>query len=817
MALRIPKRALLAQSPRLVNAGAKLNSGTRRRLYTRRDTANAGWVTKGTVGIGLLGAVTLGITMHFQTNDSRRHIHHEIDGKIPKDTQAKTQPDSQDDRRQVDAPLTAQDILSFGGWSFFRTSLPTDKITEYVSGWTWPAALASLQGRVGALLLELSRGKGSLYEKIANAPVDPMANPECDWDAEVRLGDELCVAERAYLRGRKRRMRQAFAKLFGVPVEDIDERDIPIVAIAGSGGGFRAMCNTAGALKGAKSNGLLDCTTYIAGISGSCWALGVMYSGVAGSPSPDNVIEHIKQRVAVPYLDMSTLDMLITPPTNKYLLSGIVQKAIQPKGDVSITDVYGTLISARLYVPSDLSRLDQRHLSLHRFRRFVDNAAYPLPIFTAISRQLQPPSDTAKAEAKEPAGKKQTPSASQEEKDLKQQARWLWFEFTPYEFGSDELGAWIPSWSLGREFNNGRSLDRSRELSFSILTGIFASAFCASLQHYLKEVQPIVKEMPTAVYGWLQDIFEDQSYEHIHPVTPNALPNYVKGIKYGLRSGSPAGIEQSDSLGFLDAGAELNIPYYPLLRRNVDCIIALDASADSQDLWFTKAEEYAARRGLQTWPQGARWPVTVPSPGPDKVAASQSQEAAAQNTKQRTPATSSPEGSGSEARSSKEAAMTPEEANRAIAESKTEEVAVQKSVTDDSGSSTSVSETSARYPGDSAYVWIGSSKDTSGPSRLDEMSEEDLAMRDGIGIVYMPLIPNEEVPGMDPADISTWRTELQPEETDKLVKLAELNFALGQEKVTKVLRAMWQRNKRERQERERLETEVKVKPAASHR
>jgi phospholipase A2 len=37
-----------------------------------------------------------------------------------------------------------------------------------------------------------------------------------------------------------------------------------------------------------------------------------------------------------------------------------------------------------------------------------------------------------------------------------------------------------------------------------------------------------------------------------------------------------------DSRGIQDAGAELNIPYYPLLRREVDCIIALDASADSQ-------------------------------------------------------------------------------------------------------------------------------------------------------------------------------------------------------------------------------------------
>ena len=41
---------------------------------------------------------------------------------------------------------------------------------------------------------------------------------------------------------------------------------------------------------------------------------------------------------------------------------------------------------------------------------------------------------------------------------------------------------------------------------------------------------------------------------------------------------------------FTRFSAELNIPYYPLLRRKVDCIIALDASADSQDLWFTRAE-----------------------------------------------------------------------------------------------------------------------------------------------------------------------------------------------------------------------------------
>lgn len=68
-------------------------------------------------------------------------------------------------------------------------------------------------------------------------PPDLDVNPECEWDAEVRLGEELCLAERAFLAERKRRMKAPFARLMGVPEKDVDVRDIPIVSIAGSGGG----------------------------------------------------------------------------------------------------------------------------------------------------------------------------------------------------------------------------------------------------------------------------------------------------------------------------------------------------------------------------------------------------------------------------------------------------------------------------------------------------------------------------------------------------------------------------------------------------
>lgn len=39
----------------------------------------------------------------------------------------------------------------------------------------------------------------------------------------------------------------------------------------------------------------------------------------------------------------------------------------------------------------------------------------------------------------------------------------------------------------------------------------------------------------------------------------------------------------------------------------------------------------------------------------------------------------------------------------------------------------------------SAYVWIGSSTNA-GPSRMDHLDEEDLALRDGIGIVYVSVV-----------------------------------------------------------------------------
>lgn len=77
-------------------------------------------------------------------------------------------------------------------------------------------------------------------------------------------------------------------------------------------------------------------------------------------------------------------------------------------------------------------------------------------------------------------------------------------------------------------------------------------------------------------------------------------------------------------------------------------------------------------------------------------------------------------------------------------------------------------------------VWIGSSKSTDEASaRLDDLDEAALLKRDGIAVVYIPLMPNDRrVPGFDPFSVSTWRREVAAEESQNLLDVAEVRSSL---------------------------------------
>lgn len=118
-------------------------------------------------------------------------------------------------------------------------------------------------------------------------------------------------------------------------------------------------------------------------------------------------------------------------------------------------------MSSRIFTPSDLTKLDPQHLSLHLSRRTVDRGQQPLPIYTAIQhsqysdaisrtiadyRSAIPP---VAVQAIHELQSERMAALSKTAADRLEKAkglvadsnsRFLWYEFTPYEIGCDEIG-----------------------------------------------------------------------------------------------------------------------------------------------------------------------------------------------------------------------------------------------------------------------------------------------------------------------------------------------------------------------------------------
>ncbi|KAF7241273.1 Cytosolic phospholipase A2 [Varanus komodoensis] len=86
---------------------------------------------------------------------------------------------------------------------------------------------------------------------------------------DLRFSMALCDEEKAFRQQRKSRIMHHLNKFLGADLTSV--RDVPVIAILGSGGGFRATVGFAGVMKALYESGVLDCATYIAGLSGSTW------------------------------------------------------------------------------------------------------------------------------------------------------------------------------------------------------------------------------------------------------------------------------------------------------------------------------------------------------------------------------------------------------------------------------------------------------------------------------------------------------------------------------------------------------------------
>ena len=663
-----------------------------------------------------------------------------------------------------------------------------DKITDVLL----PSWARMIPDAIQKLQFEVSMKPGTLADEVWQEAHDAGINPEISWDATVRVGNDLCQEERAFRRKRQAYVIKALAKYLDIEEKDVHPEDVPVIAMCGSGGGLRALVAGTSSYLSAQEAGLFDCVTYTAGVSGSCWLQALYNSSIAGQDH-ERLIHHLKSRIGTHIaFPPDALKLVTSAPTNKFLLSGYIEKLKgDPKADFGLVDVYGLLLAARLLVPhGDLAVCD-RDLKLSNQRALVDDGKHPLPIYTAVRHEI--PLDEA-AEKVDQEHKIQGDGQSLKDKvkeKARQEAWFQWFEFTPYETFCEEFGAGIPTYALGRPFNNGHNelLDTGialPEIRIPFLLGVWGSAFCATLSHYYKEIRPIVQGITG--FGGLDSMLEEKNDDliKIHPIDPGTVPNFVSGMQGRLPSSCPESVFKEDHLKLMDAGMSNNLPIYPLIRpgRGVDILVAFDASADIQaENWLSVVDGYARQRKIKGWPMGTGWPR--------------------KSTKAEETADALQE---AEATSPQEAATKVAEAREARRKETAQKEKTSGDVYHDS------LDTDLSY----CTVWVGRSEERTSDEepplskRLSANNAEDadfhlLEPDAGIAVIYFPLLPNPKVEGVDPDKtdfMSTWNFIYTPEEIEKVVSLARANFEEGREQTKRTVRAVYERKKRLREQRE---------------
>ncbi|KAI9295051.1 FabD/lysophospholipase-like protein [Neoconidiobolus thromboides FSU 785] len=419
-------------------------------------------------------------------------------------------------------------------------------------------------------------------DQIIDISKDKTLNPEMDLIANVRNEHKINEDEKHFIKNRRQAIHRAFAKLINVDKDLINPLDIPTIAYAGSGGGYRAMITSLGSLKGIKQMGLWDCLTYVSGVSGSCWLIYQYYT--VGNKNFDFIQSHLKHRLTVDPANFSTFFKMLQTDVSIPLLSALIRK-YKSEVPLSLVDIFGTLLTSRLLVTDngnvEESTLNRGYLKFSNQRNIVKEGKEPFPIYTAIRH------DT--------------------ELDYN---NFQWFEFTPFEMGSFEFDLFIPVWGLGRKFESGKSITNESEVESGTYLGLFGSAFCATIAHIFDEING---NLPQSINQWYNDMLEDYYEEmlKIHPINPISFYNpfyktKAKGSK-SIDDEKMASLVKQEQLSFMDAGMDNNLPFYPLLTnaRDVDVIIAVDASDDVKNTsWLNKASDYAKKINNQRWPVG---------------------------------------------------------------------------------------------------------------------------------------------------------------------------------------------------------------------
>jgi phospholipase A2 len=389
----------------------------------------------------------------------------------------------------------------------------------------------------------------------------------------VRQGTALGSAEEAILAKRQPTIKKTIESLVGRPLKD---QDIPRIAIAASGGGDRAMITFLAYLTALEELNVLPACSHVATLSGSTWSL----ASILAHNRPLSEMKEVFHRHEVE-TTLLTMD-------HKAIAKAIVQKFARGQA-VSACDFWGGFLADGFF--NDLPQ-DNQKVHLSSLQDAARSGKYPFPLFTSSIAGVTP---------------------------------YEWMEYSPFEIGSDFLKSWIPTEAFGKKFDNGTTTDASPEQTLGFMLGLFGSAYAANIRDVFVNALPIIEteiKNITEKKGLKSDIAQlinSTVVKDIKELTKSAKqrkiidtarlsPATVPNFTYGLKN-SP--FASSKKLTLMDGAFAFNLPFPPLLRRNVNLYFVCNAGKNYGPL--KKAAEYAQRKGYKfpSIPEGAAPEVSL--------------------------------------------------------------------------------------------------------------------------------------------------------------------------------------------------------------
>ena len=342
---------------------------------------------------------------------------------------------------------------------------------------------------------------------------------------------------------------------------------LPNIGIAVSGGGYRALLNGGGVLSAFDSRtdnstasghigGLLQSSTYLAGLSGGGWLVSSLYANNFTS------VEAIVSTNNSGLWDLS--NSIFQGPNSIPGLSTLeyyneIQDAVSAKREapynfnVSVTDYWGRALSYQLindaqgginYTWSSVAQQD-----------FFTNGSVPMPILISDERapgQIDLPTNTTV------------------------------YEFNPWELGSWDptLYGFAPIQYAGSNFTNGMiPQDQSCITGFDNLGYVVGTTSTLFNQFFLQFNTSAGNTVPQFIKDAVNSLLGTISSDN------NDIADWSPNPFYGYNNATNQN-HASSSLTLVDGGEDFqNIPLHPLIQpvREVDVIFAIDSSADTNN------------------------------------------------------------------------------------------------------------------------------------------------------------------------------------------------------------------------------------------